>query len=261
MIDTHIHTRFSTDSETNPLSFILRAIDLGLEAITFTDHYDLDYQDGILMHFDIDEYFNELLELKEKYKERIKVLIGIEIGMQKHISERLVNVIKDYPFDYIIGSTHLIRGMDPYFRQLYDENTIKQNALDEYFDTMYDNIASYDLFDSMGHIDYLKRYTPFEDNGIYYNDNKEKIDSILKHLIARNKAIEINTSGIEVYPFDFEILKRFKELGGKYVTLGSDAHKHTDLCRHFDSTIEKIKHYGFDKITYFENRIPVQINL
>ena len=124
---------------------------------------------------------------------------------------------------------------------------------------MYENITSYDLFDSMGHIDYLKRYTPFEDNGIYYRENTEKIDRILKYLVSQDKAIEINTSGIDIHPFDFEILKRFKEIGGKFVTLGSDAHKAEDLCRHFDSIIEKIKLSGFDKITYFENRKPVQI--
>jgi histidinol-phosphatase (PHP family) len=113
----------------------------------------------------------------------------------------------------------------------------------------------------MGHIDYLKRYTPFEDNGIYYHENKEKIDRILNYLVSKDKAFEINTSGIDVHPFDFDILKRFKELGGRYVTLGSDAHNQEYLCRHFNSTIEKIKLCGFDKITYYENRNPVQINI
>ena len=261
MIDTHIHSRFSTDSETNPLSFILKAIDLGLDAITFTDHYDLEYQDGIIMHFDIDEYFNELSELKEKYKDKIKILIGIEVGIQSNISDKIKNAIKVYPFDYIIGSTHLIRGLDPYYRQLYNENTKKQDALDEYFDIIYENITSFNIFDTMGHIDYLKRYTPFEDNGIYYHENKEKIDRILNYLVSKDKAFEINTSGIDVHPFDFDILKRFKELGGRYVTLGSDAHNQEYLCRHFNSTIEKIKLCGFDKITYYENRNPVQINI
>lgn len=261
MIDTHIHSYFSADSETDPQSYIIKAIDMGLKVLTFTDHYDLDYHEGMCMHFQLESYFNELIKLKEAYKDKIKILIGIEVGMQSHISEKIKNSIKDYPFDYIIGSTHLIRGQDPYFRKLFPKGTSKEDALNEYFDTMYSNLNSYSFFDSMGHIDYLKRYTEFDDNGIYYNEYKEKIDLILKHLIENEKALELNTSGIDEYPFDFKIIKRFKELGGKYITLGSDSHNQNQLCRHFDFCIEQIKLCGFDYITYYENRQPIKIKV
>ena len=76
--DCHMHTYFSGDSEAKPEDMVLAAIDKGLEAICFTDHEDIDYFcDDIEFVFDPETYFKELGALKEKYKEKLDIRIGV----------------------------------------------------------------------------------------------------------------------------------------------------------------------------------------
>lgn len=261
MIDSHIHSKYSADSVSDPQSVISSAINKGFKVITFTDHYDLHYCNNIDMTFDIDDYFRELLELKEKYRDFIKVLIGIEVGLQKAFSKEIRDIILKYPFDFIIGSTHLIHGVDPYYGTLFTNESEKNEEITDYLNVILENLNSYDLYDSMGHLDYVKRYTKYSDSLIRYSDHSDKIDLILEHLIANEKAFEINTSGYDRFPFDFDILKRYKELGGKYVTIGSDSHEPNQLGRFFDKCFELIRASGFDHLTYYENRKPIQIDI
>lgn len=156
MLDSHIHTKYSADSDSDPQSIINHAINKGFKIITFTDHYDLNYGNGLDMTFNIDNYFEEMLTLKDRYKDLIKVLVGIEVGIQAHISEEIQDIIKKYPFDFIIGSTHLIHGIDPYYGTLYTAESNKQESMIDYFNVILENIKSYNLYDSMGHIDYVK---------------------------------------------------------------------------------------------------------
>ena len=112
--DCHIHTEFSSDSETKITDQIERAIALGLDHICFTDHMDMDYPEGEF-ELDTDAYVKRVLELQEEYKDRIRICLGVELGMQEHLKDRQQAYIEKYPFDFVIGSMHLIHGEDPYF--------------------------------------------------------------------------------------------------------------------------------------------------
>ena len=118
--DCHIHTEFSSDSETKITDQVERAIALGLDHICFTDHMDMDYPEGEF-ELDTDAYVKRVLELQEEYKDRIRICLGVELGMQEHLKERQQAYIEKYPFDFVIGSMHLIHGEDPYFGKIYEE--------------------------------------------------------------------------------------------------------------------------------------------
>ena len=125
--DCHMHTEFSTDSEASVKSMLDAAAACGLDAVCITDHMDLDFppQESEVIApgetpfwFDADAYFRTLAPLREAYRGRLDVRIGMEIGLQPHLGERYRELVQRYPFDYVIGSVHLIRGLDPYYGKL-----------------------------------------------------------------------------------------------------------------------------------------------
>ena len=81
---------------------------------------DMDYPEGEF-ELDTDAYVKRVLELQEEYKDRIRICLGVELGMQEHLKDRQQAYIEKYPFDFVIGSMHLIYGEDPYFGKIYEE--------------------------------------------------------------------------------------------------------------------------------------------
>ena len=149
--DCHMHTYFSGDSEAKPEDMVLAAIDKGLEAICFTDHEDIDYFcDDIEFVFDPETYFKELGALKEKYKEKLDIRIGVEFGLQPHLAKKAKAFTAANPYDFVIGSMHVVGGKDPYYPEFFegisDEEAYRM-ALQE---TIADIRAVAD-FDVLGH--------------------------------------------------------------------------------------------------------------
>ena len=122
--DFHMHTFFSHDSQSGPEEMISEAVKKGLEVICITDHYDKDYMDwGEKSIFDVDAYFNTLLLLKEQYAGKIDLRIGVELGLQPHLGNCFAKLVQSYPFDFVIGSVHVINGLDPAFDELFEGHT------------------------------------------------------------------------------------------------------------------------------------------
>lgn len=107
VIDYHIHTHFSGDSEANPREHVLKAIEMNLDEICFTDHRDFDYPIDSF-ELDVENYYQEIQSLKEEFKDQIKIKWGIEMGLDLDHQEEIENLIQQYPFDFVIGSIHVI---------------------------------------------------------------------------------------------------------------------------------------------------------
>lgn len=247
--DCHIHSTFSTDSTMLIENAIKTSKDKGLGLIV-TDHMDLNYPIEGSFIFDCNNYFLEY----EKYHSN-DFLIGIELGLRDDCIEENRKLINSYPFDYVIGSIHVVDNID-IFQPGFYENRDKKDSYLHYLNFMYKCIKESDFFDSLGHINYVTRYAKYDDTELYYNDFKEIIDEILKVVAYREKAIEINTRRLEnkiTAQNMLDVLKRFKEIGGKYVTIGSDAHNIASIGSNFD--IAKALATEADlKIVYFKNR-------
>lgn len=267
--DYHMHSSFSGDSPSSMKEMIEQAIKLNLHTICFTDHMDMDFpytprSAERIFTLDTDPYVFEIAKHKELYKEQIKILLGVEIGLQPHLTNEINEYAKKYDFDFIIGSSHVCHGMDPY-QPDYFENRNEDNVHHEYFESIYENIDQNMDFDVYGHLDYVVRYGPTKNINYSYSKHKDIIDKILKRLIADGKGIEVNTSGYKYglgmpHP-SLEILARYKELGGRILTIGSDGHRPEHLTYAFDQIEKELRSCGFDEYTVFENRRPSFIKL
>lgn len=258
--DTHMHTHFSGDSEAMPESMIEAAKNAGLSGICFTDHLDIDYPETPeLFLLDIDTYIPTVRSLSETYAHELPVCSGIELGIQPHLADTLRQVVASHPFDFVIGSSHVAHGIDPYEPRFY-ENRTEDEAYDDYFSSILENLKAFDDFDVYGHIDYVVRYGPNKNKYYSYEKFHEVIDEILKTLIAHGKGIEINTGGFKYglgHPNPTEdILKRYHELGGEIITIGADAHAPEHVAYDFHKVPDILKAAGFKYFTVFKKRQP-----
>ena len=112
MIDLHLHSHFSFDSNTNPEENVKSAIKNKIKIMAFTDHLDNFCQNDRDISFDLDEYFSTIYKLREKYKNQIKILAGIEIGLAYENADKIDKFIDENPFDFVIGSIHAVEFKD-----------------------------------------------------------------------------------------------------------------------------------------------------
>lgn len=259
--DSHMHTRFSADSDTDPELMIRAAVQKGMKTICITDHMDKDYYvDGQEFTFDVEKYYDEMEQLKEKYEHQICLRIGIEMGLQPHLKGFCENIAHSKPFDFIIGSTHVANGKDPYFKEFYEGRTDKEAYREVLLDTL-KNIQMHESFDSLGHLDYMVRYGKNREKEYSYRTFADEIDEILKCLIQHGKGLEVNAGGLKYgLPFAHphpDVLKRYKELGGEIITIGSDAHRPEHVGYDFQKVAEFLQVNNFAYFTEFHKRKPV----
>lgn len=258
--DFHLHTSFSSDSQEKAEIQIQQAIRLGMTHICITDHQDFDFPQKYSMtyQFDTVPYFETLKQLQKQFQEQINLNIGVELGLKLGLSEKLKNYTQKYPFDFVIGSLHLVNDVDIMAPEYFEKKT-QQEAYREYFETLYANLNNDIDIDVVGHIDYVVRYgsrsTPCN-----YKDYWEILDAILKLAIDKNWGIECNTGGFRAglntpNPNPL-ILKHYRELGGEILTIGSDAHTHNYVGSHFEQLTDLLKACGFRYYTIFKNRKP-----
>lgn len=269
LCDSHMHTDFSTDSTAPVRSMLDAAVQKGLKSVCITDHMDLDFppQEGEEypegekpFQFDAEEYFRVLTPLKEEYKGRLEVRIGIELGLQPHLGARYRELLASYPFDLAIGSIHLVRGMDPYYGKLF-EGRPDADAYREAFEETLHCIAENEDFDTLGHLDYVVRYGKHQAGEYSYRAFADEIDEILKKLISMGKGLELNTAGLK-YGLGFpnphpDVLKRYRELGGEIVTIGADAHRPEHVAYEFQKAADILAACGFRYYAEFVKRRPV----
>lgn len=259
--DTHMHCSFSGDCDSTPQSMIQAAISKGLSGICFTDHMDYDYpqypDNPVFFEFDLHEYNTVIHSLQARYAGQIPVLYGIELGLQPHLADRHTQLLRDNSFDFVIGSSHVVNGKDPYYASYYEGRTEREAYL-EYFMSILENIQAFHDFDVYGHIDYVVRYGPDKNTFYSYAEYADIIDEILKLLIRFGKGMEVNTAGFryglgQPNPCE-DILKRYRELGGEILTLGADAHAPEHIAYDFNRLPQLLKSCGFSYYTVFKNR-------
>ncbi len=265
--DYHMHTNYSPDSNEKMEDMVKSAIKLGFDEIVFTDHQEYTvFETPYSNEIDFDKYIIEYSDLKERYKKDINILLGIELGLDSKIIDKTNEISKKYPFDFIIASSHNVEGQDIYFvcKEFFADKD-KKTAYGIYFNEMLENIKNNEDFCVYAHMDYIIRYASYESNYFTYSDFHDILDMILKEIIYKGKGIEINTSGFayglnQAHP-SLEIVKRYRELGGEIITIGSDAHKQANIGQFFDRAEEILKTAGFKAYTRFRNRKPIWVDL
>lgn len=265
--DYHVHTFFSTDSEALPEEHISKAIALGMKEICFTDHVDYDYppENGQkIFMIEPDKYFAELSALKDKYAGMIKIKIGVELGLNPPCDEPNKQLVNSYPFDFVIGSSHLVDGGDPYYPEFWKDKSPSECIM-AYYEAILRNVTLYNDYDVYGHLDYIRRYVPDKSFVYVDNDYRDILDMILKNIICKGHGIELNTrelsNGLTHFIPTISLLKRYRELGGEIVTVGSDAHITKNIGYAFATARDILLNSGFKYVTCFESRMPTYMPL
>lgn len=254
--DYHLHTCFSGDCETPPQEMIEQAIKLGMDNICFTDHRDVDHPEQIFT-LDTPAYMKKMNELQEQYSKQIDIRIGVELGLQEHLVENGSAYVAKYPFDFVLGSIHIVNGEDPYNPEYFEGKTDEQ-AFREYFEQVYLNVKLFSDFQVLGHLDYVIRYAKQSLDGYSYAVYAEEIDKILRTIIDKGIGLEVNTGGyrcgLGCSNPRLDVFKRYKKLGGEIITFGSDAHMPRYIGDEFERAREIIKSVGFKYYAQYRQR-------
>ena len=265
--DCHMHSSFSGDSETPPKEMIEEAKRRGLSGICFTDHLDLDYKPSPhLFDLDLEGYETTIRSLIKEYSTPgFIILKGLELGLKPTLSATHRSILSKNDFDFVIGSVHVIDDMDPYYPEYYDFKTPLE-AYERYFSCVLENLKAFHDVDSLGHLDYVCRYGMRHygkrDGALDYDDLSESIDTVLAFIIKNNIALEVNTGSFrndmeEPNP-SYRIIERYREMGGRMLTLGADAHDTKTIGDHFEKVGERLKDIGFKSYLVYEKRRPVE---
>ena len=253
--DQHVHSYYSFDSKQSIDELLNKASELGLDYFVLTDHCDLNYLDGNKdIFFDVKKQHLELEELEKKHP-HIKILKGIEVGYKPNERKRIDNIIKTGQFDLINLSLHESDKIDYYHYQDFLRLGVRE-TLELYFSRQYEAVRDFDDFDVLCHIDYGFKTAYLNDRFISINKYESFLIKIMEELIKKNKALEINIKVQEELPSSHTIylLNLYYKLGGKYITLSSDAHEVGRFRENFEKYIALIKQSGFKYLTYFVNR-------
>jgi len=244
----------------------LRAIELGIREIAFTDHMDIDY--SYMGHSfqikDLDAYMKNIEAVQQRFKGQLIIKKGVEIGLQPQILDKCSKLVSSYPFDFVIASVHLINGVDPYLGDYYRIRS-KEESYIHYYREILPLVEEYSDFSVLGHLDYVKRYSPYPHQPDDTFIGIDIVDEIFKILIDKNKGIELNTSGYH-QPFnrsmpDIQLIKRYRELGGKIITIGSDAHRKEHIGFGLERAIKELQSIGFDQVYSFTRLVPIPVRL
>ena len=259
MFDFHMHSRVSFDGKDTGLQMALAAKEAGLKEICFTDHIDYDPAAEVqTMVFDPLAYAAEYDALEVP---GLRIRRGMEFGMLPDNRAQLETDLQRRSFDFVIGSIHLLDDEDPYYESYWTNRSAK-DVLSKYFNDMLSSIREYDNFDSLGHLDYIIRYIPSccGSKDYIYREYADVLDEIFQLLIAKNKALEINTAGLAkglpCFHPKLKSLQRYLELGGELITIGSDAHSPDKLATKFSVTEELLRSCHLKGYYVYKNRIP-----
>lgn len=263
--DCHNHSNCSPDGSDTVLEMRRRAQELGLWAHTLTDHCECqNFPDRYRPR--VERAWKEMaLQIPQGGSTRFYT--GIELGQPNQDPASAALALEGRDYDFVIGSIHNIRGYEDFF--FLDYSQVAPGFIDELLTTYWaeeQEVIAWGQFDSLGHLTYPLRYIE-GDHGIPVDlsRHREAIDGIFRALIDAGKALEVNTSGYRQKigrPLpDLPLVKRYRELGGELVTLGSDAHTTADLGRGIAEGMEMLREAGFRYFTVYERHKPLLLPL
>ena len=258
MFDYHMHTTVSFDAKGTPEEMVAAAVKAGLKEICFTDH--IDYEIGVekqTMVFDTEAYnaaYDHLVE-----SAGLKIRRGMEFGLKRYNQADLRRDLQRRHFDFVLGSVHFVDEVDIYWKPFWVDKTVEQ-AYMRYLEETLECVRVHDDYDVLGHLTYICKSPENPDRiPIYYKDYQEIGDEIMKILVSKGKGMEINTSGVDrcgdFLPTE-SFFRRFKELGGEIVTIGSDAHDPSRVGQYSDRACQMMKDI-FGYVCTFEDRKPI----
>lgn len=268
--DTHVHSTNSHDGKVPISQIVQEAKAQGLCYLATTEHLDYDFEYGknrapvSWPNLDLEKYYKTWSEAKKALDDdknnTLNLCFGIEASYDSSqaAKEAYQRAIAKYPFDVVINSVHCVDGYDVYFKMAFLFKT-KKRVYRRYLETILESLDAPYQYDIVAHIGYIAHGAPYRDKLLRYKDFPNEIDAILKGIISRDKALEINFHH-EMAP-QRDIIERYYELGGRKISYGSDAHR-GDICKNFDEACKMLKEIGFTHLSTFvkhrEVLVPIE---
>ena len=257
MFDFHMHSIVSFDGHDSGARLANAALAAGLKEICFTDHLDYDPLGTMPnMAFDTAAYNAEYDHLEVP---GLKIRRGMEFGLTYNNQLQLQEDLKRRHFDFVLGSIHFVDDLDVYFQEFWEGKTVFQ-AERRCLEATLECVRAHEDFDVLAHLTYIgKTHAHPAPRCLPYEDHREIVDEILRVLASRGKGLEMNSSGVDrcggfLPTADF--FRRFRELGGEIVTVGSDAHRADRVGQYSYEACGILKDI-FGYVCTFEDRKPV----
>jgi histidinol-phosphatase (PHP family) len=253
IVDYHMHLRDPEERIEQSAAAVERFVETaaarGVDEIGFTEHvyyfrqtreiWSLPYQRERCV-YDLDAYCNAILEARRR---GLPVKLGLEVDYVGELQVRLDELLAPYPWDYLLGSVHWVDGLAvDQLPGLWADHSVEE-VWRIYFDALA-TLASSGCVDVLAHPDLAKKLSrrPADPAAFY-----PQLDAV---------ALEISTAGLrkpvrELYP-DPALL------GGRPITLASDAHVPELVGAEFEQALELARSAGYDTVTVFEGRVGRQ---
>ncbi|SDW97618.1 histidinol-phosphatase HisJ family protein [Paenibacillus sp. CF384] len=261
IVDQHVHSYYSPDSEEMLEHIVANAVKLGKQAVVTTDHFDYDckyFKKDVLI--DMDSYEREVAALRRQYD--IEIRKGIEVGYRKDYHEEINRYLDGYSFDLVLLSAHNNGILD--FAEEAFHNQPMDVLLADYFTHVRDAVDRMDNYDVVAHLDYVARYTKSMVSRADYERCSSILYDLLTTIIRKEKVLELNTTGLFrqgwIHPHTY-LIEMYLELGGKLFSLGSDAHRLGSIEQGFGEAIALLKSYDIHEVVQFRNRTPHLVTL
>ena len=257
MFDFHMHSDVSCDGRARAEDMAKAALERGIRELCFTDHLDYDPKGRMPnLAFDTDKYNATYDELEVP---GLIIRRGAEFGMLRNNVPTFQEDMKRREFDFVLGSCHYTEDLDIYFPEFWEGKTMDQ-AEQLYLEEILACVQAHDDFDVLGHLTYIsKAQSNPTHRKVSYEQHQVLVDEILRTLARKGKGMEVNTSGVDVcggFLPEAEFLRRFKELGGKIVTVGSDTHDTVRVGQYCHEAVKMVKDI-FGYVCTFAGRVPV----
>lgn len=260
--DYHFHTNLSFDGRDPLLDFVRRAAADGIEELCVTDHYECGgaFRKNNTAILTMRETFFKAYAQNDT---PVRLRFGVELGEALHDRGAAEVALSEGKFDFVIASVHNLRGR-PDFKEIDYHTAQVDEMAGAYYDEI-EELIEWGRFDVLGHLNYFERYAAKQGVSLDLHRFYPRLADLFVKLIAAGKGIEVNTSGLfgplgRTLPED-GVLRLYRGLGGRIVTIGSDSHTADGVGRGYDEAAALLKRCGFDEITLFEEHTPRQIKL
>lgn len=253
--DLHTHSRYSFDGrpEATLQGIAESAIAAGLSHIAITDHCDIDCElAGLYQPFDKGEVYQAIRTLKEAYRDRIHILIGLELGGGNHCPKETAALLAANPYDIVLASIHNLRDERDFC--FFDFSQIDDKGAHTYFDRVITEeleLCDMDGIHVLTHLTYMDRYMHRAGKALDITSHRDDLKRLFRRVIDRGLTLELNTStmGDGFSMPTGEILTLYRACGGERVCLGSDAHAPARITQNFPAACALLRACGFTQLT------------
>ena len=250
--DSHVHSRHSPDGADDLAAYAAR-VDAGVaDGIGFAEHYDFLPVCGAWNYLDEERY---LADVAAWVRRGYAFFAGVEVDYCRKVEEQIRAKLNAYRFDFVIGSIHTLKAgsvSDRVIDHFYDDATF--DALLREYEEEFSASLCVPEFDVVGHACVFQRYL---DDAFYSGKPwkariRELEDTLAARVARSDKLLEVNTSGLFsvlhqpcATPF---FLERYRDYGGRDITLASDSHAAAHLRRGFTEVAPLLRSLGFAQI-------------